>query len=408
MLEHAAAYERRAAEVAHRLYANLDAIEHYRRALALLGTGHPVEAAVLHGRLGELLHLLARYDDARQAWERAKADTRAEDVIELAHLHRKIGNAFRDEYRYEDARRAYDTAEAALPPVMDLRDERTAPVWAQIQLERITMAYWLGEIDAMLRLVERVRPVLETIGDTSQRARLHQISAIALLRRDRYNGSPEAVVHARAYLDTVEAIQDPHAVPAAHFQLGFALLWSGDLTDAEQHISRALDLAERNGDLSLQGRCLTYLTVIARQRGDVDRVRAYAKHSMDIAKASQMHDYIGAAHGNLAWLAWRAGDLHVVHSHGQAALEAWRKLPAGYICAWTARWPLIGAALAERDTAGAVEHARTLLDERQQRPPRSIETALEAAVQAAQSGDLAAAHAILEAARAPARDLGYL
>jgi hypothetical protein len=39
-LEQAAAYERRAAEVAHRLYANLDAIAHYQRALALLGTGH--------------------------------------------------------------------------------------------------------------------------------------------------------------------------------------------------------------------------------------------------------------------------------------------------------------------------------------------------------------------------------
>jgi DNA-binding SARP family transcriptional activator len=408
MLEHAATYERRAAEVAHRLYANLDAIEHYRRALALLGTGHLAEAAALHNQMGDLLHLLGRYDDARQAWEHAKADTPVEDVIALAHLHRKIGNAFRDEYRYEDARRAYDAAEAALPPVMDLHDEHMAPVWAQIQLERITMHYWLGEVDAMLWLVERVRPVLETIGDPAQRARLHQISMIALLRRDRYNGSPEAVEHARAYLDTVAAIQDPHTIPAAHFQLGFALLWSGDLTDAEQQINRALDLAERSGDLSLQGRCLTYLTVIARQRGDVERAQAYAKHSMDVAEASQMYDYIGAAHGNLAWLAWRAGDLRVVRSHGQAALEAWRKLPAGYICAWTAHWPLIGAALAESDTAGAVEHARALLDERQQRPPRPIETALEAAVHAAQSGDLAAAHALLEAATAPARDLGYL
>src|SRR6266540_6504976 len=91
---------------------------------------------IFHRRLGDLLHLLARYQDARHAWERAQADTPAEDVIEQAHLLRKIGNAFRDEYRYEDARRAYDAAEAALPPVMDLRDERTAPVWAQIQLER--------------------------------------------------------------------------------------------------------------------------------------------------------------------------------------------------------------------------------------------------------------------------------
>ena len=107
-------------------------------------------------------------------------------------------------------------------------------------------------------------------------------------------------------------------------------------------------------------------------------------------------------------MAWRAGDLSVVRSHGHAALDAWRQLPAGYICAWTARWPLIGAALAESDIAGAVEHARTLLDERQQRPPRLIEAALEAAVHAAQSGDLTAAHALLDAAHTPARDLGYL
>lgn len=71
-------------------------------------------------------------------------------------------------------------------------------------------------------------------------------------------------------------------------------------------------------------------------------------------------------------------------------------------------WPLIGAALAERDTAAAVGHAQTLLDERQQRPPRVIEIALEAAVHTAQSGDLAAAHALLAAAQTPARDLGYL
>ena len=408
MLKQAVEYERRAAEVAHRRYANLDAIEHYRRAIKMLGSGQPAESAALHRRLGDLLHLLARYQDARHAWERAQADTPAEDVIEQAHLLRKIGNAFRDEYRYEDARRAYDAAEAALPRLGDLRNERAAPVWAEIQLERIMLDYWLGEVGAMLQLIERVRPALESIGDTAQRARLHQISMIALLRRDRYNGSPEAVGHARAYLDTVAAIQDPHAVPAAHFQLGFALLWSGNLTDAEQHISHALDLAERSGDLSLQGRCLTYLTVIARQRGDVDQVQAYAKHSLDVAEASQMHDYIGAAHGNLAWVAWRTGDLHMVRSHGHAALEAWRQLPAGYICAWTARWPLIGAALAESDIAGAVEHARNLLDERQQRPPRLIEAALEAAVQAAQSSDLAAAFTLLQAACAPARELGYL
>lgn len=407
-LEQAAAYERRAADVAHRLYANLDAIAGYRRAIALLGTGHSAEVAALHSRVGDLFHLLGRYADARHAWEDARAATPAAEAIELAQLMRKIGNAFRDEYRYEEARRAYAEAEGAMPPTVEHHDERTAPVWAHIQLERITMAYWLGEVDVMQRLIERVRPVLESLGDPAQRARLHQIQAIAALRRNRYNGSPEAVDHARAYLDMVQTIQDAQAVPAAHFQLGFALLWTGDRDQAEQQISCALAIAERSGDRSLEGRCLTYLTIIGRQRGDAERVQAYARQSMGVAEASEMHDYIGAAHGNLAWLAWRAGDLPAVHAHGQSALDAWGQLPAGYIFAWTARWPLIGAALAEGDTAGAVEHGRMLLDARQQRPPRSIESALEAAVHAAQSGDLAAAHTLLAAARGTARELGYL
>jgi DNA-binding SARP family transcriptional activator len=407
-LEHAAIYEHRAADVAHRLYANLDAIEHYRRALALFGTDRPEKTAVLHSRLGDLLHLLGRYADARQAWEHARVDTPVEHVIELAHLLRKIGNAFRDEYHYEDAWRAYDTAEAALPAGIDVHDERMASAWAQIQLERITTHYWLGETDHMVRLVAHVRPVLETIDNPAQRARFHQISMIALLRRDRYIASPEAVGHARAYLDTVEAIRDPHALPSAHFQLGFALRCAGALTDAGQHINHALDLAERSGDLSLQGRCLTYLTIIARQHGDIEQVQAYAKRSMAVAEANQMYDYIGAAYGNLAWLAWRADDLLLVRAHGQAALEAWRMLPAGYICAWTAYWPLIGIALAESDTAAAVGYTHTLLDERQQRPPRSIEAALESAIHTAQSGDLAAAHALLYGASIIARDLGYL
>ena len=358
--------------------------------------------------LADLLHLLGRYEDARQAWDQARADTPLAETIEQAHLLRKIGNAFRDEYRYEHARRAYVAAEAALPATAERSDERTAQVWAQIQLEWITLDYWLGEVDAMLRRVEQVRPVLESFGDPAQQARFHQIQAIAAFRRDRYNGSPEAIGHARAYLDTVQAINDLDRVPSAQFQLGFALLWSGALDQAEQQINDALDVAERSGDRSLEGRCITYLTVIARQRGDTVRAQAYARQSMGVAEANQMYDYIGAAHGNLAWVAWRTGNLPAAHEHGQAALEAWGHLPAGYIFEWTARWPLIGAALADGDTAGALEHARLLLDERQQRPPRSLELALEAALHAAQPGDLAAAATLLNAARGTAQALGYL
>ena len=408
MRQQAADYASRAADVAHRLYANPEAIEHLQRALALLGSSEPAQAAVLHNRLGDLLHLLGRYPEARQSWANAQANTPATEPVALAQLQRKIGNAFRDEYDYDEARGAYDAAETMLPKGAGAPDQRAAPAWAQIQLERVMMAYWLGEIDAMLKLVEHVRPVLETIDDLAQRARLYQVTSFATLRRDRYNGSPEAIRNARAYFDTVEALHDTHLAPAAHFQFGFTLLWSGDLDNAERHMGEALVLAERGGDLSLRGRCLTYLAMIARKRGDAGRVRTYTAQSLDVAIAGHMHDYIGAAHGNMAWLAWRAGDLDQVRAQGQAALAAWQKLPAGYICEWTARWPLIGVALASGETSEAADHARYLLETHQQRPPIPIETAFHAAVEAADGGDLSAAHAHLQAACAPARELGFL
>lgn len=398
----------RAAAAARRLYANEEAITLIQRAIALCGPEQQT-AAPLYQQVGEILHLLGRYEEARQAWEQAQALLPPEDLAGHADLGRLIGNAYRDEYRYAEAEHAYAAAEALLTPgAHGSQAEPHALIWARIQLERIMLYYWLGQVDAMLRLIEEVRPVLEGAGDPGVQARLHQVSMIALLRRDRYVTSPEAVTHAQAYLDALVASNSSVAIPAAHFQLGFALLWFGDRAEAEQQLSRALALAERSGDHSLQGRCLTYLTVIARFRGDVRNVGERAEQSLRVATAGEMHDYIGAAHGNRAWLAWRGGDRTAVRTHGQAALAAWTRIAPVYMFSWIARWPLLGAALAEERIEEAVDHARALLAHLQQRPPPQIEAGLLAAVAAAEQGDRAAAHGHLQAAASPARDLGYL
>lgn len=403
----AVAYYSRAAAYARRLFANEVAIAHYRHALALLGEQPAPDRVDLDDQLGEVLHFVGRYDEARDVWRRALDVTPHEERLTRAHLYRKLGNAWRDQYHYEEAQRAYDDAEAALgsPEIGD--SEALWLCWGQIGVERMNVFYWLGQVTEMLHLIDQVRWVFEKYGSMVERVRLHQISAVALLRSNRYSTSTEVIEHGRACLKLLEEADEFGSLPAAHFQLGFGFLWaSNDLAAAEQKIQTALTLAQQSGDVSLEARCLTYLTVIARMRGELDQTRNYAERSLHVAETGGMHEYIGAAQGNLAWLAWRAGDLTAARSHGNQALDAWRRLQAGYMFEWIGRLPLIAAALTESDVDEALIHARVLLDERQKRMPHPVESALEAAVRAADNHD--ESYRFLQQATESAQKLNYL
>ena len=398
LFEHAAACYRRAATHARYLFANDTALAYYQRALDLVAEQNSIQEAEICDELGEVLHFVGRYGEARDIWQRALDHLPGQHELIQANLHRKLGNAWRDQYHYEKALHEYEAAEYILSK-LDRDDQAAWSCWGEIKLDRINLLYWLGQSDEMVRLLEEIRQVFEQRGSTAQRARLHQTSAITLLRQNRYSPSPQAIEHARAYLDLVKEMADSNALPAAHFQLGFAVLWgSEDLDYAIEHIREALSMAERRGDISLLSRCITYLAVAARQRGQVEETRIYAERGLEIAVSGQMSEYIGAAQGNLAWVAWRSGDNATARDHGQAALHAWQQYSGDYMFEWIGRWPLIALMLAERDLAEAIVHARALLDERQKRMPSNIESTLESALRMAQSGNVTATRSLLETA----------
>jgi DNA-binding CsgD family transcriptional regulator len=105
------AYAQPAGEAAWRVFATVEALGHFRRALdAAIALGHPATAA-LHNRCGQALDLLGMFDDARGHFEaaisvaRVARDTSAEQMAqyELASL-----------YASRDYRLALDHAERAL------------------------------------------------------------------------------------------------------------------------------------------------------------------------------------------------------------------------------------------------------------------------------------------------------
>ena len=173
----------------------------------------------------------------------------------------------------------------------------------------------------------------------------------------------------------------------------------------------ALALAEQTGDVVHQSRCLTYLTVLYRKQGRLDQVRQYVSRSLAAATAGEMDEYIGMAKANLAWVAWREGDLAQAKADGRAALELWRRLPPAHSsCAfqWAVLWPLVGVALAHNQTLEAIECAQRMLEPTQQYLPAPLAAAVETAIRAWNEGHPQAARAELDRAMTLAQELDYL
>ena len=191
--------------------------------------------------------------------------------------------------------------------------------------------------------------------------------------------------------------------------LGFSYLWRGDLNEAEEHFQVGLRLTERTGDIVVQSRCLTYLTIIHRKRRQVEEVRHYVSRSLAVATAGQMLEYIGMARANLAWLAWREGDLSETEANGRTALESWQQVPIGQApFQWTALWPLIGVALAQDQVSEAVDYARALLEPTQQLLSEALTAIVEEAIHTWEGGDLEETRTNLDQAVELAQEMGYL
>ncbi len=319
LFERAVPYYQQAAEVAHRVYANLDAIRHYRRALALL-TGpagpSPALAADLHERLGDILHWTTQHDEARAAFQQALATLPDSESVGRARVQRKIGNTWREQHRYGEALQLYAAAERVLDEALTGRASAWWQEWIQVLLETNLVYYWLGQVAESDDLRPKLQAAVEQHGTPGQRAAYYQSTGWIEFRRNRSVATDEVVALAKAGLAAQIEAGNQAALPAAHFGVGFAMLWHGDPQEAMEPLQTALHLAEQTGDVNLQARCLTYLTIAYRQRQQVEETRRCAARSLVVAAEAHMPEYAGTAQANQAWVAWQAGELDLARESG--------------------------------------------------------------------------------------------
>ena len=233
-------------------------------------------------------------------------------------------------------------------------------------------------------------------------------SLLMHLRRERYTVSEDMLSNSRAALAASQEWGDMKTRIECQFELGFLLLWCGELKEAEENLLAALDLIEIIGVVPMKTLSLTYLTIVNRFNGLVDQVVEYASRAQHIAEAAHMPDYVAAAMGNQAWIAWRNGDLVTAEQKGQEALKIWQQSPLVYPFQWQALWPLIGVATSYNQDEQVWKYIQLILDPQQQILPERLNTAQLAASMEKSMGKDAAASQHLARAIDLAREMGYL
>jgi DNA-binding SARP family transcriptional activator/tetratricopeptide (TPR) repeat protein len=406
-------YYERAANAAHQIYANADAIRDYRRAITLseaVVNFSASFAAKLQEQLGDVLHWVGQYEEARAVFRQALALVPTSEIIWRARLQRKIGNGWRDEHRYQEALRVYQGAVSGLGQAPEEESIPWWQEWIQVSLEINLVYYWLGLLQESDQLRLKLQPAVEQYSAPTQRAAYFQSIQYIEFRRNHSVATANMVLLSRAVLATHQEADNQAAIPAAQYGVGFSLLWNSEPEAAIEPMRTALHLAEQTGDVSLQARCLAYLAIAQRQCNRREETRQYAERGFDVAKLASMPEYMAMAKANQAWIAW-PDDPHTSEKLADEALEFWRQLPAGHASApfqWLARWLLIAANLNQNRLAFAIDHVRALLDPSQQRLPEALVSCLEQVIQAWDGGNRDAARTFLQESMILAQQMHYL
>jgi tetratricopeptide (TPR) repeat protein len=125
-------------------------------------------------------------------------------------------------------------------------------------------------------------------------------------------------------------------------------------------------------------------------------------------RRQQIKEYQAACQANQAWLAWQQGDLESAGRLARQALELWQEKYPAYPFYWQALWPLAAVAQANGQPAEALAMLRPLLDPAQMALPPALESVVQAALAAGESGLSARLQARLEEAIELAQRSGFL
>ena len=350
----------------------------------------------LYEALGDVLALTAQRDEGRRAFDDALKRMSNGRTAERARLLRKVGITWGSQHCHDEALRCYIEAKKALGSDGPTSSKSHRDEWIQIHLDEQWVHYYMNQLQKMEVVINAIRPLIESHATPTQRARFFQTQLLLHFRRDRYFISEETLGFALASVRACKDGQDPAELPAAQLAYGLALLCHGSICAAEPELQCCLELAKRGGDNALQARCLSYLTLCARMRRNIDDTRKYSQQTAIIALTAGMLEYVGAALANESWIMLREGNLSATIARGRLALQNWSSQVFPF--QWMALIPLIEADQLLGKSAEMIDYAREVLSPSQQILPGIAADAFGRAVSAWDQGNVSLANSSISLA----------
>ncbi len=262
----AADFYKTAGDAARALYANAEALNHYRSALAL---GWP-DAALLHEAIGDLETLRGNYGAALDSY-------------------------------------------AAASPMDDS---------AQIELKVARVRHRRGEWD---RAEMHYRAALDSLdGDGNEATRARGYADWGLMENQR--GTPETAYRlASQALDLAATSGDDSALAYTYNLLGVLAKNRGDLTEAKSHLDRSLSLAKEMSDVGAQAAALNNLALVVAD-DDPNHAKGLATQALELCTSQGDKHHEAAIHNNLADLYHTMGDSDRAQVHLEKAVTLFAEI----------------------------------------------------------------------------------
>lgn len=255
-----------AGDEARLLYANAEALSHYRTALAL---NYP-ESARLHRSIGELLTLAGEYAGARLALEQAASGGSG---LFLAEVEERIGGIYQRLGEWHLAEEHYQAGLEALGTGED------APVRARLLSALSQTAHRQSDDSRALALAEEAQAAALQSGDAQ--AQTDVANLLGLLARSRGENAT-AIRHLQASLESATGLADPSAEIAARNNLALALADEGDFAAAQTHLQAALARCAAWGDRHREAALHNNLADLLHRAGNNEESMAHLKQAVTI------------------------------------------------------------------------------------------------------------------------------
>lgn len=270
----AAEYFKLAGEHARSLYANAEALAHFRAALAL---GHP-DAAALHEAIGDLHTLAGDYGAALASYETAAALRPPEALSVIEH---KLGSIY---HRRGD----WDLAESHFQAGVGAQESAVGAQQAHIYADWSLTAHRRGQPERALDLARQALGLAEAAGDRRALAQAHNILGILASSQGDVGQARHHLEHSLAL---AEALGDPSARIAALNNLALACMASGERGEAIQLLNTALELCAAQGDRHREAALHNNLADLLHRSGQSEAAMAHLKQA--VAIYAEMGDKAG-------------------------------------------------------------------------------------------------------------------